>query len=158
MVLQERMDILPGQFRVVSQLTVLPTYKSFSGADPKTSISPGEHTSDIDAGEVLARGWLPGDTPNAVESEQAEFGAEPEITVGCLSNRVDDGFEKAVADGPGIVRVLTNVQRRIQGGSTTATRQENSCGNSGSSLHSQTLYGSETGFCAFRRPLITTEP
>jgi hypothetical protein len=107
------MDILSSQFRVVRQLTVLPTYKSLSGANPKTSIAPGEHASNIRAREVLARGRLPGDAPNAVEAKQAEFRAEPEITVGCLSNRVDDGFEKAVADGPGIVRVLIDVERRV---------------------------------------------
>jgi hypothetical protein len=107
------MDILPRKFRVVSELAVLPTYKSLSGTDPKTPIAPGEHASNIRARKVLARGRLPRDAPNAVEAKQAEFRAEPEITVGRLSNRVDDGFEKAVADGPGIVRVLIDVERRV---------------------------------------------
>src|ERR1700734_3948233 len=103
MVLHERMDILPGQFRVLSQLAVLPTCEPFSGANPKTPIARSEHASNIGAREMLARGRLPGETPNPVEAEQAEFRAEPEITVGCLSNRVDDGFEKAVTNCPGIV-------------------------------------------------------
>jgi hypothetical protein len=62
---------------------------------------------------MLARGRLPGNAPNAVEAKQAEFRAEPEITVGCLSNRVDDGFEKAVANGPGVVGVLIDVERWV---------------------------------------------
>jgi hypothetical protein len=107
------MDILPGQFRVVGQLAVLPTCKPFRGANPKTSIAPGEHASNIGAREMLTRGRLPGDAPNAVEAKQAEFCAEPEITVGCLSNRVDDGFEKAVANGPRVVGVLIGVERRV---------------------------------------------
>src|SRR5277367_2952530 len=107
------MDILPGQFRVVIQLAVLPTCKSFSGANPKTSIARGEHASNIGAREMLARGRLPRDAPNAVEAKQAEFRAEPEITVGCLGNRVDDGFEKAVANGPRVVGVLIDVERWV---------------------------------------------
>ena len=38
------------------------------------------------AGEMLTCWRLPWDVPNAVEVKQAEFGAEPEITIGRLSN------------------------------------------------------------------------
>ena len=81
-------DILSGKLRVLSQLAVLPTGQPFVSANPKTSIARGEHASNIGAGEMLARGRLPGDAPNTVEAKQAEFRAEPEITVGRLSNRV----------------------------------------------------------------------
>ena len=107
------MDILASQFRVVSQLAVLPTCKPFSGANPKTPIPGSEHASYIGAREMLARGRLPGDALNAIEAKQAEFRAEPKVTVRCLSNRVDDGFEKAVANGPCVVSVLIDVERRV---------------------------------------------
>jgi hypothetical protein len=94
------METLSGKLRVVSQLAVLPTCKPFRGANPKTPIARGEQASNIAAGEMLTRRRLPWDAPNAIEAKQAEFRAEPEITVGRLSNRVDDAFEKAVADRP----------------------------------------------------------
>jgi len=62
---------------------------------------------------MLARGGLPGDASNAIEAKQAEFRAEPKVTVRCLSNRVDDGFKKAIADGPRLVGVLIDVERWV---------------------------------------------
>jgi hypothetical protein len=35
---------------------------------------------------MLTRRRLPGNIPNAIKTEQAEFRAEPEITVGRLGN------------------------------------------------------------------------
>jgi hypothetical protein len=61
---------------------------------------------------MLTHWRLPWDAPNTVEAKQAEFGAEPEITIGRLSNRSDDAFEKAFADGPRRMRVLIDVETR----------------------------------------------
>jgi hypothetical protein len=62
---------------------------------------------------MLTRRGLPWDDPDAVEAKHAEFGAEPEIAVGRLSNCVDDAFGKPVADPPRSVRVLTEVERWV---------------------------------------------
>jgi len=65
------------------------------------------------AWEMLARWRLPWDEPNAIEANQAKFRAQPEITVGRLSNGRDGAFEKAVADGPRVVGVLIDVERWV---------------------------------------------
>ena len=67
-ILEQRLDRLPLQFPVVSQLAVLPAGKPLRGANPKTSVAPGEQASDVGAGEMLPRWWLPRDGPHAVES------------------------------------------------------------------------------------------
>jgi hypothetical protein len=69
----------------MSKLTVLPACKPFDSADPKAPIASGEQVSNIAAGQMFTRRRLPWDAPNAVESKQAEFRAEPEIAVGSLS-------------------------------------------------------------------------
>src|SRR6266853_1233230 len=72
---------------------------------------------------MLVRWRLPGDDPDAIEPQQAEFGTEPEITVGRLDDRPDPAFEKAIADLPRRVRVLTDVQFRVQGERARAQHQ-----------------------------------
>jgi len=73
---------------------------------------------------LLTRWRLPWDAPNTIEAKQPEFRAEPEITVGRLSNCLDGAFEKAFADRPRGVLVLIDIERWVQGGSTTAARQQ----------------------------------
>ena len=67
---------------------------------------------------------LPRDVPDTVEAKQAELRTQPEITVGRLGNRDDLAFGKAVAELPRRVRVLVNVQRRIQRERGRAPRQQ----------------------------------
>jgi hypothetical protein len=62
---------------------------------------------------MLTRRRLPWNGPNAVEPQQAEFGAEPEITVRRLSDGSDGAFEKAVTDCPRGMGVLTDVERWV---------------------------------------------
>jgi hypothetical protein len=94
----------------LSQLAVLPAGKPWLGTNPKTTIARGQQASNIAAGEMLT-GWrLPRDEPNAIKANYPEFRAEPEITVGGLSNRADGAFEEAFGDRPGFVRVLINVK------------------------------------------------
>jgi hypothetical protein len=71
---------------MLSQLAVLPTCKAFLGTNPKIAVARDEQRSNFAAMEMLTRGRLPGDAPNPIETKQAEFGAQPEITVGRLSD------------------------------------------------------------------------
>jgi hypothetical protein len=82
-------------------------------ANPKTPIARDEQACNEAAGEMLIRWRLPWDAPNAIEAKQTEFRAEPEITVGRLSNCVDGACEKAIADRPRGVRVLIDVERWV---------------------------------------------
>jgi hypothetical protein len=86
MILKERFNLLPIQFRVVSQPAVLPTCKPSSAANPETPVARDAQVSNIAAGETLALWRLPHDIPNTIEAKQPEFRAEPEITIGRLSN------------------------------------------------------------------------
>src|SRR5262249_47881870 len=74
--------------------------------------------------EMFASWRLPGDGANTIEAQQPKLRTQPEITVRRLGNRADDTFGKAVADPPRGVRVLTNVQRRIQRQHRRTPRQQ----------------------------------
>jgi hypothetical protein len=76
---------------------------------------------------MLIRRRLPRHVPDTVEAKQAEFRAQPEITVGRLSNGLDCPFGKALADLPSRVRVLTDIQRRIQRERARAQKQHTQC-------------------------------
>src|SRR5260370_23557926 len=83
-ILKERLNNPSSKLRVVSQLAIFPTRKPFISANPKTPVAPGKHVLNKAAGEMLTRRGLPWYKPNAIEAKQAEFRAEPEITVGRL--------------------------------------------------------------------------
>jgi len=102
-----------------------PTCQPLRRANPKTPIARDEQASNITAGEMLTRRRLPGDCPHPIETKQAKFGTQPDITIGSLSNRRDPAFDKSISDRPGSVRILTDVERRVQRGSTRAARQQN---------------------------------
>jgi len=121
---------------VIGQLAVLPTCQSFIGANPKAPVTRDEQSPNAGTGEMLTRRWRPRDAPNTIEANQAEFFAEPEITIGRLSNRVNDTFKKAVTGRPRSVRVLIHVERRIQVGRTTAIRQADAKRDNEPFLHS----------------------
>jgi len=55
-------------------------------ANPESSIARDEQASNKAAGEMLTPSRLPPDAPNAIEAEQTEFRAQPEIAIGRLSN------------------------------------------------------------------------
>jgi hypothetical protein len=71
-------------------------------------------------------GRLPGDAPGAIVAKQIEFRTQPQIAVGRLGKGRDDAFRKAVADLPRRVRVLADVQLRIQAAGARAPRQQHS--------------------------------
>ena len=102
------------EFRVVGQLAVIPTGKPFIGSDPKPAVSRSQQTSNSPARQTLLIWRLPFDAAHTVESLQAEFGADPQVTIGRLRNGVDRAFEKPLADRPCLVCVLIDVQGWIQ--------------------------------------------
>src|SRR5262249_7780278 len=112
-ILKELENILSGQLWILSKFPVLPTGKSFRGANPKRPVAGGQQTPYKVIRQILIRWRLPGDGPDAIEANQAEFRTQPEIAVGRLGNPSDGAFGKAVANLPRRVRVLTDVERRI---------------------------------------------
>ena len=112
-ILNQRTHLLPRKLRVLGQLALVPAGQPFTSPDPESSVACDQYSSNRAAGKMLPRRRLPWDGPDAIEAEQAEFGAEPEIAVGRLSNCVDDAFGKAVAGLPRGVRVLTDVKRWV---------------------------------------------
>src|SRR4029077_13179089 len=71
----------------------------------------------------------------AIEAKQAEIRTQPKITIGCLGNGVDAAFEKAFTNTPRFVRVLADVQRRIQRDRAGAPRQQHAGQRSAQPLH-----------------------
>jgi hypothetical protein len=53
---------------------------------------------------------LPWERPDAVEAKQAEFRAEPEISIPSLGNGVNVTSEKSFADCPRGVSVFTDIE------------------------------------------------
>jgi hypothetical protein len=86
MILKQRLNKPSSKLRVLSQLAAIPTCKPFKRANPKSPVARREQAKNIAGGEMLIRWWLPGDSPNTVETKQAEFRTQPEITVGRLNN------------------------------------------------------------------------
>jgi len=113
MILKYRPNPLPSHRPVGNQLAVPPTGKPSRGADPKSPIARRKQALNVVAGEMLIAGRPPRGKPDTIEPNQAEFRSEPEITVGRLSECVDDAFEKAFADRPRGVGVLINVERGV---------------------------------------------
>ncbi|MGH9880108.1 MAG: hypothetical protein ACRD6N_01630, partial [Pyrinomonadaceae bacterium] len=65
-------------------------------------------------GELLTSTRLPEGKANAVEAKQAELPAEPQIPVGRLCHREDGAEIEAVPGGPRGMRVLADLQRRVE--------------------------------------------
>ena len=123
-ILEELHDFLSGKLRVLSQPPVLPTGQSFTSTDPKSAIARGEQAGNLAGGEMLIRWRLPEDSSDPIEANEGVLSSQPEIAVGRLGNRGDGAFGKALADLPRRVRVLADVERRIQRERTRAPRQQ----------------------------------
>jgi hypothetical protein len=124
-ILEQPLNNKTIEFRIVSQLAVLPTGKPPGGANAKTSVAGDAQAYDIAAGKLLPHGRLPGNGPYPIEPEQAKFGTQSEIPVGCLGNRRDATSRKPFAELPCGVRVLIHIERWIQCKNTTTAREEN---------------------------------
>ena len=101
------------KLRVLGQLAAIPAYKASKRANPKSAVARDEQTIRS-AGEMLTRRGLPGDSVNAIKAKQAEFAAQPEIPIGRLSHREDGAHGEPVPGGPRGMRVLADIQRRVQ--------------------------------------------
>jgi hypothetical protein len=97
----------------MGQTSTIPTDKAGIRTNPKSPVSGAEQLGDCRARQVLTRRRLPGDAAIPIESKQAEFRAEPKITIGSLCNGVDITFEESLANWPRSVGVLVNVESRI---------------------------------------------
>src|SRR5262249_3666759 len=112
--LNDRQNIGPGNLGLLRKLACLPTGKPFKCANPQGAVVCNQQGGDPVAGKLFPTWRLPWHGTNAVEAKQAEFRAEPEISVRCLGNPANFPFSKSVADLPRRVRVLTDVEIGIQ--------------------------------------------
>jgi hypothetical protein len=127
MIFEEPEDDESSKFLILSELAGFPTSQSGLSSNPKSAVAGGEQAVNKTAGETLT-GWRPPrDVPNPVESQQAEFGTEPEIPVGCLGNTINLAPGKAVAIFPRTVRVLADVESGIEGEHARAKSEQQDC-------------------------------
>ena len=117
-------NVLTRKLRVLGEFSVFQTHKSFRGANPKRPVVCGEQAENTVGREMLTRRRLPDNTPDAIEAHQAELRTQPEITIGRLRNGEDGAFNKAVADLPPHVRVLADIECRVQRERTRTTGQQ----------------------------------
>src|SRR5262249_49609018 len=112
-----------SKFGIPGQLAVLPTGKTLERADPEGPVTRGEQTSNPAIGKLFIPGRMPGNTPNAIETQQAELRAQPEVTVRRLRNGRDLPWCKPLAEYPRLVCVLIDVKARVQRGRSRGTHQ-----------------------------------
>ncbi len=113
-VLCQRCNCFPFKLRVLGQPGAVQACKPVSGANPESPISRGQQSRHVIAGKMCTRRRLPWVGANTIETKKAEFRAQPDISVGRLSNRVDPASGKAFAIFPGGMRVLAYVQRWVE--------------------------------------------
>src|SRR6185369_1690892 len=87
-VFEQRCNKLSVKLGIPDQLDAIPAYKAGKGADPKCAVARDEQAVRS-IRELLTRRGVPGDKANAIEAEQAEFAAQPQIPVGRLGHRED---------------------------------------------------------------------
>jgi hypothetical protein len=120
------------QLRGAREPAPAPTTEPFQRADPESPIARGKQAGDEVGGELLILGRLPGDGPDAIETKEAELRAQPKVAVRRLSDRGDRSLGKTLPDLPRRVRVLADVQRRIEREQARTPRQEGHHGDKGS--------------------------
>jgi hypothetical protein len=113
-VFNQSKDMQSSQLRVLRELAVLPTYEPTPRTDPKSPVTRHDQFCDGVGREVLIWLWLPKYVADAIEAIQAKGCSQPEVTVGCLRDCDNGAFGKSVPDLPDRMRVLADVQRRIQ--------------------------------------------
>ena len=113
-VFEQRTDPFSIEFRMADQPDAIPGYKAREGADPKSAVAGAEQPEYEPIRQLLPPRWLPGHSVNTIESEQAEFTAEPEIPVRCLGHRKDVARKETIPEDPRRVAVLADLERRIK--------------------------------------------
>src|SRR4029453_16572896 len=76
------------------------------------------------SGEALGGRRAPGARAHAIEAKQAEFRPQPQVSVWGLGDGIDGAVEKALANLPRRVCVVTDVECGIQRKSTRRRRQQ----------------------------------
>jgi hypothetical protein len=91
---------------------VHPAYPG-SGAHPQAAAGRGAQTTDIRAWQSRAGSGRPLHESHSIESHQARAGAQPEISVGRLGQRLDRWKRTALFLGPTRAQVLTDGESGI---------------------------------------------
>src|SRR5579859_2306495 len=123
-VLEQCVDEPSFELRIQGEPIASPACQARVRADPERAIARTEQTADVGIWERLTRRRLPRNGPDAVEPKQPQLRAEPQITVRRLTDGFDLASGKSLLSPPGSVRVLTDVERRIQGESATPKSQQ----------------------------------
>ena len=113
-VFEQRCHELIMECRRTGKLAVPQDYESAKRADPQTAVAGDEQAIDVLIGQLLTRGWLPGEKANPIEAKQPEFGPQPEIPIWGLGHRVDIAQREPISHRPRVVRVLADLQGRAQ--------------------------------------------
>ena len=116
---------------VLIEPAVLPTCQAFHGSDPEGSVTRSNQALNIGAREAPARWRTPCGESNPIEPHQAEFGPQPEVSVGSLSNGADRALDRVILEGPCSVRVLSDIEVRVKRKKPLAATQPNAQGNRG---------------------------
>ena len=111
----------------MGQLAVVPTREAGIRPNPESAIAGDEKSVRI-LWELLAGRRLPGKKTNAIGTKQARFRSEPEITVGRLGHREGCARRESVADSPGGMPVLADVEGRIERKSGPVASQQHTQG------------------------------
>src|ERR1700745_1728934 len=106
MVVEKPENRVPVEFGVLRKLAIVPACQPVQSANPKCSLLGGEQADNPIGWEMLVRWRLPRDVSDPVKAQQAEISPQPKVAVGCLCDRIDLAFGKAVADSPRGVSVL----------------------------------------------------
>lgn len=88
----------------------------------------GVQPSNVVARQAVARPRLPDDRADAIEAEQSGFRTDPEIAIGRLCDGEGNAPREPVADLPRGVRVLADVERRVERIGTRPAREEHADG------------------------------
>ena len=110
------------ELRTPGQLAAPPGYKAGIRANPESAVARNEQAVDVVCRADADPQRLPWAPSNAIEAEQTEFCAQPEISVGCLGHCIDVALEEPIPDGPCAMRVLADLQRWVQRKNTTGNK------------------------------------
>src|ERR1700738_4870455 len=95
-----------GKRRKFSHPSVVPTRQPTQGSDPEGSVASRQQAPYRSARKLLPGRQRQRQRTNAVETHYTGLGAQPEITVGRLRDRVDRPIQESAAKGPRVMRVL----------------------------------------------------
>src|SRR5262249_8419359 len=105
-VLEERANALSRHLVILRQRASVPRRETTVGPDPQRAIASAEQAHDAVGRQRRPTERLPTDGSDAIETKQAEAGANPQVAVRCLRDRLDLTPREAVAYFPGGVGVL----------------------------------------------------